>query len=182
MCSCLWLTELMFYKHSFLKQLTATIHVRYHILAAASHLQLKQVPQVMCRVGDTLLIPAILATASTAHFSPPCYHMLKWTFSMANLATLLLSPIGLPWVSQEPVGTEGFVSKVPFCFCIIQCFFMLVSCLPYSSTRKMEATCSTETSVGFQQTTQYCVTEDKAVDTFNVNVAVTEPKSNNYCF
>jgi hypothetical protein len=31
--------------------------------------------------------------------------------------------------------------------------FMLVSCLAYSSILKMEATCSPETSVDFQQTT-----------------------------
>jgi hypothetical protein len=32
--------------------------------------------------------------------------------------------------------------------------FMLVSCLAYSSTLKMEMTCSSEASVGFQQPTQ----------------------------
>jgi hypothetical protein len=39
--------------------------------------------------------------------------------------------------------------------------FMLVSCLAYSSTLKMEATCSSETSVDFQRTTVRCIPEDK---------------------
>jgi hypothetical protein len=39
--------------------------------------------------------------------------------------------------------------------------FMLVFCLAYSSTLKMEATCSAETSVHFQLTTRRYIEEDK---------------------
>jgi hypothetical protein len=38
-------------------------------------------------------------------------------------------------------------------------FFMLVSCLAYSSTLKMEATHSTKTSVDFQQTMLHYIQE-----------------------
>jgi hypothetical protein len=39
--------------------------------------------------------------------------------------------------------------------------FMLVSCLAYSSTLKMKATCSSETSVDFQRTTQRYIPEKR---------------------
>jgi hypothetical protein len=39
--------------------------------------------------------------------------------------------------------------------------FTLVSCLAYSSTLKIEATCSSETSVYFQRTTRRYITEDR---------------------
>jgi hypothetical protein len=38
--------------------------------------------------------------------------------------------------------------------------FTLVSYLAYSSTLKMEATCSSETSVDFQRTTHHYIPED----------------------
>jgi hypothetical protein len=37
----------------------------------------------------------------------------------------------------------------------------LVPCLSYFSTLKIEATCSTETSIDFQRTTRHCTTEDR---------------------
>jgi hypothetical protein len=39
--------------------------------------------------------------------------------------------------------------------------FTLVSCLAYTSTLKMEETCSSETSVDFQQTTLSNIPEDR---------------------
>jgi hypothetical protein len=41
--------------------------------------------------------------------------------------------------------------------------FTLVSCLAYSSTLKMEATCSSETSADFQRTTRRYISEDRTV-------------------
>jgi hypothetical protein len=41
-------------------------------------------------------------------------------------------------------------------------YVTLVSCLAYSSTLKMEATCSTETFVDFQQTTQRYIPKSKS--------------------
>jgi hypothetical protein len=40
-------------------------------------------------------------------------------------------------------------------------YFTLVSCLAYSSTLRMEATCSCETSVDFKRTTRRYITEDR---------------------
>jgi hypothetical protein len=41
--------------------------------------------------------------------------------------------------------------------------FMLVSYLAYSSTLKMEATCSSETSVDFQRITRRYIPEERAL-------------------
>jgi hypothetical protein len=41
-------------------------------------------------------------------------------------------------------------------------YFMLVSCLVYSSKLKMEATCSSETSVDFQRVTRCYIPEDRS--------------------
>jgi hypothetical protein len=43
--------------------------------------------------------------------------------------------------------------------------FTLVSCFAYSSTMKTEATCSSETSVDFQRTTQCYIAEDRTLHT-----------------
>jgi hypothetical protein len=40
---------------------------------------------------------------------------------------------------------------------------MLVSCLAYSSTLNMEATCSSETPVDFQRTKWHYIAEEKAL-------------------
>jgi hypothetical protein len=44
--------------------------------------------------------------------------------------------------------------------------FTMVYCLAYSWTLKMEAICSSETSVGFQRTTQLYVPEDSALQVY----------------
>jgi hypothetical protein len=44
--------------------------------------------------------------------------------------------------------------------CLFAACFALVSCLAYSSTLKMEAICSSETSVGFHGTTRRYIPED----------------------
>jgi hypothetical protein len=49
--------------------------------------------------------------------------------------------------------------------------FTLVSCLAYSSTLKLEATCISEISANFQQTTQRYITEDKTPYSFLVHTA-----------
>jgi hypothetical protein len=41
--------------------------------------------------------------------------------------------------------------------------FMLVSCLAYSLTQKMEVTCSSETSVDFQQATWHYIPADRTL-------------------
>jgi hypothetical protein len=49
--------------------------------------------------------------------------------------------------------------------------FMLVSCLTYSSTLKMEAVCSSETPVYFQLSTQLCIPEDRTVHNLRREIA-----------
>jgi starvation-inducible outer membrane lipoprotein len=39
--------------------------------------------------------------------------------------------------------------------------FMLVSCLPYPSTLKVESKCSSKMSVGFQQITKHYIPEER---------------------
>jgi hypothetical protein len=41
--------------------------------------------------------------------------------------------------------------------------FMWVSCSDFSSTLKLEVTCSSRTSVDFQQTTPHCIPEDRTL-------------------
>jgi hypothetical protein len=47
--------------------------------------------------------------------------------------------------------------------------FTLVSYLAYSSTLKMEATCSSETSEDFQRTTRRYIPEDRTLNGFCLN-------------
>jgi hypothetical protein len=53
---------------------------------------------------------------------------------------------------------------------------LLATCLAYSSTLKMDATCFSETCVGFQQTTQRYILEDRtAVRTSNLTKLKNDP-------
>jgi hypothetical protein len=45
----------------------------------------------------------------------------------------------------------------------IKHFFTLDSCLAFTSTLKIQATCSSGTSVGFRPTTQRCIIEDRTL-------------------
>jgi hypothetical protein len=54
--------------------------------------------------------------------------------------------------------------RTPQALCMLHAAcFMLVSCLAYSSTPKMEAICSSQMSGGFQQTTQHHVSKDRTL-------------------
>jgi hypothetical protein len=59
-------------------------------------------------------------------------------------------------VNKEP--SSRCCALVGFAAC-----FMLVSCLAYSMTLKMEATCSSETLVDFQMTMWHCISEDRTL-------------------
>jgi hypothetical protein len=50
-------------------------------------------------------------------------------------------------------------------------WFMLVSCLAFSSTLKMAATCSTKMSVDFHQTAQHYIPEEKTFHTTAVKMS-----------
>jgi hypothetical protein len=50
------------------------------------------------------------------------------------------------------------------CTALLFAWFMMVSCLIYSSNLKMEATCSSVTSVDFHRTTWHYIPEDRTLD------------------
>jgi hypothetical protein len=55
--------------------------------------------------------------------------------------------------------------------------FMLVSCLAYSSTLKMEAICSSDTSVDFQQFTRRYIPEDSTLYTHVACIGFVTPEN-----
>jgi hypothetical protein len=57
---------------------------------------------------------------------------------------------------------------------------MLVSCLVYTSTLKMEATCSSETSVDFQQNTQCYILEDRTLHNHRCETLKSSPNQFSY--
>jgi hypothetical protein len=63
---------------------------------------------------------------------------------------------------------SGLISR----FCLLRMYFTLVSCVAYSSTLKMEAMCSFETSVEVQRTTQRYIPYDKTLYIKNVSIYV----------
>jgi hypothetical protein len=65
-------------------------------------------------------------------------------------------------VLTEVVMKSYIFRRITPCSLLATCF-TLVSCLAYSSTMKMEATCSSETSVDFQRTTRHYIPEDKTL-------------------
>jgi hypothetical protein len=69
-------------------------------------------------------------------------------------------------MAHNPMGIHGLLYQPPNIIqgnkhCLLPAF-ALISILAYSSTLKMEATCSSEMSVDFQLTTRY-IPEDRAV-------------------
>jgi hypothetical protein len=55
--------------------------------------------------------------------------------------------------------------------------FTLVSCVAYSSTLKMKATCFPETSVDFQRTTRRYIPEDRTLCTEEFLVSTVDPNT-----
>jgi hypothetical protein len=48
-------------------------------------------------------------------------------------------------------------------FALLFACFMLISCLAYSSALEMEVTCSSKMPLNSQQTTQFCIPEDRTL-------------------
>jgi hypothetical protein len=53
---------------------------------------------------------------------------------------------------------------------LLAAWFRLVSCSAYSSALKMEATCSSETSVDFERTTRRSISEDRTLRNHRENL------------
>jgi hypothetical protein len=68
------------------------------------------------------------------------------------------------WATGDSL--EGLISAIKINHCggrLLADFFMLVSCLNYSSTLKMKATCSSKTSSDFKRTTRRYSPEDRTL-------------------
>jgi hypothetical protein len=104
-------------------------------------------------------------------FSPPCSHTCIYQpLKGPNLATLLLSPIDLPWFSDRVNGNWWVGFQGSFCFHITPCLCKLparlTACWFLALTVKMEVTSSTKTSADSQWTTQHYIPEDWTPHTY----------------
>jgi hypothetical protein len=124
-------------------------------------------------------------TTDTYNFCPPYSHLLKWSFSGANLVTPLLSPFGVPWPSdrdnrnwQTGFPRPFFFHKIPSFLqvtCFVWCLLHVISCLAYSSTLKTGVTRSYEMLVDFQQTAQGSQKTELFITTSVKNPTPTNP-------
>jgi hypothetical protein len=77
------------------------------------------------------------------------------------IINLLDSVVNIRWEPKWPYRRcRLFFHKFAYFIYEVPTWFMLVSCLTYSATFKMEVTCSSERSVDFQRTTQRYIPED----------------------
>jgi hypothetical protein len=98
-------------------------------------------------IAKELRINCVTAGIQTKHLEDKIYEICCLSqVSYSNSAILDLT-FSQWWLTD--------VSEALFTNCLT-----LVSCLAYSSTMKMEATCSSEKSVGFQQTTERYIPQD----------------------
>jgi hypothetical protein len=72
-----------------------------------------------------------------------CFHLWGWRIRQAS--------------------SQHEASNMKIFACMFYTCFTVVSCLTYSSTLKIEATCSSETSVDFQLTTRCYIPEDRTL-------------------
>jgi hypothetical protein len=80
------------------------------------------------------------------------YSPLKVNWSFGGTCRLYLQGRRISEAAKQETRTKQVVSWA--------CWFMLVSCLAYSSTLKIEATCSSETWVDCQRTSWRYIPED----------------------
>jgi hypothetical protein len=66
-------------------------------------------------------------------------------------------------VKDRLKGTKKFFQQISFVQALLATCFTLVSCLAYSSTLMMEATCFPETSTDFQRITLRYIPEDRTL-------------------
>jgi hypothetical protein len=94
---------------------------------------------------------------------PPIYQPLKGP----NLVTLLPSPIGSPYLSDTASASwwVGFYIILHFCQprALLAARLMPDSCLSYSSTLKMEVTCSSKTLVVFRRMAWHYIPQDRTL-------------------
>jgi hypothetical protein len=88
------------------------------------------------------------------------FMILKLKQSLDIIIIIKIVVVGSEVIRSVVINTSIFWDKILFSLLkinrwtlLVNCFILL-SCLDYSSTLKMEATCSSETLVDFEQTTQ----------------------------
>jgi hypothetical protein len=72
-----------------------------------------------------------------------------------NVTHLQLQGMSETPLRRQPIAELHFIVELQthIISALLSAYFILVSCLAYSSTPKTKGTCSSETSVDFQQTT-----------------------------
>jgi hypothetical protein len=123
------------------------------------------------RVSSSLSEPNILLLASPV--SPKIYVFISATESKLHnrIKQCIKLHTAIFWVMTRNIAFQ-------------RCFppaFKLVPCLAHSSTLKMEATCFSETSAGFQRTTWRCITEGRTLQTYFC-VTTTQIQTSTYNF
>jgi hypothetical protein len=133
---------------------------------------LKSLSSGMWQSGRSLLALNVLPTSSVPS---PCSLFAGVTLWPTQKIVLFFQLIGVEVLTAVIMKSSIFWDIIPhsllkvnqhvretFYPCFAACF-MLVSCLAYSSTLEMEATCSYEMLIDFQLTTQCYVLEDTTI-------------------
>jgi hypothetical protein len=106
----------------------------------------------------------------TSCCSTPPLHSVSWRS---------ICPVGLQVAAQDTWNLTGgrfCLAGFEVLTAVLATFFTLVSSLAYSSTLKMEATCSSELSVDFQRTTRHYIPEDGILHKFiTISVKTSNP-------
>lgn len=89
------------------------------------------------------------------------------SFTVITITTTIANQtlISIIWNVQNILLRQMFTYKFPT-------FYTLVSCLAYPSTLNMDMTCPSETSVGFQQTTQHYIPADRTIHEIEFAIAM----------
>jgi hypothetical protein len=102
-------------------------------------------------------LDCLAAMTRSAQFpSPFCFSWLP-KFKLKSTMFRDITPCSPLKVNRHFGGTYYYAEP-----CLSPAFG-LVSCSAYSSTLKMEAICTSDTSVDFQRTTRHCIPEDSTV-------------------
>jgi hypothetical protein len=123
-----------------------------------------------------------LAQFCVLHTPMPSKEKDKWyiTWAYTHPSESMILFVMIPGTFPSPKRRRACMSLIFFVnnryhlnsnrevVCCLPPAFTLVSCSAYSSTLKMEAIYSPETSVDFQRTTRRCITEDITLSMINL--------------
>jgi hypothetical protein len=106
----------------------------------------------LCEKYHTRIMGPVFVTENVCEYSFTCWHLISLV--MKAYIFWNITPCS-PLKVNRPFGGT---SRDLLVICL-----MLVFCLAYFSTLRMEMTCSSETSIDFQRTTLHYVPEDRAL-------------------